>query len=140
VIDPTVNQMKRYGVISCRVDTSLLEAARLMTEEDISSLVVQDGHGYLEGIITRTDLLRAKVGSENWLEEPVHKWMSKDVVTVTTKDHLSKIARLLLENRIHRVVVVQESGDHKIPVALISDADVIYHMSKERFFTPRPIR
>jgi signal-transduction protein with cAMP-binding, CBS, and nucleotidyltransferase domain len=138
LIDPTVNQMKRYGVIGCPCSASLLDAARLMNEEDISALVVLDKEGYLQGIISRTDLLRAKTNAQNWMVELVENWMSKEVVTVESTDHLSKVARLLLQHQIHRVVAVQEENGKIRPVAVISDADIIYHMTKEQYFMPNP--
>lgn len=140
MIDPTVDQMKRYGVISCGCKATLLEAARLMMEEDISALVVIDQEGFLQGIISRTDLLRAKTRAENWMAEPVENWMSKEVVTVQGSDHLSTAARLLLEHHIHRLVAVLEEDGRLRPIAVVSDSDIIYHMAKEQYFAPNPAR
>ena len=64
--DLTVLQAKRFGVFTCSKNDTLLEAAQRMVEEDISALVVVDENGFLNGIITRTDLLKAFVSLENW--------------------------------------------------------------------------
>lgn len=129
--DPTVIQSKRLDVYSCTVTTPLLSAAQQMCEEDISALVVIDEGGYLAGIITRVDLLRARYASEQWTKQLVQDWMNRQVVTVNPKDRLSQVARLLLDKQIHRVVAVHEEGEKKRPVAVISAADLIYHMVKE---------
>jgi CBS domain-containing protein len=126
--DLTVIQAKRFGIISCEINTSLLEAAKLMVAEDISGLVVVDQHGYLEGVITRTDLLQAFQHNPRWVDQTVSEQMNKNVVTVSPQDHLGEVARLLIDRRIHRVVVVEENQGLKRPVGVISDADLLYHM------------
>lgn len=113
--DPTVIQAKRYGVYSCTGSTMMIAAARLMAEEDISALVVVDQDGYLTGIISRTDMLRARRECEDWAGQPVERWMSKDVVTVSPKDRLSQVTQLLLDRQIHRVVAVEEEYGKQRP-------------------------
>ncbi len=128
--DPTIIQAKRYGVYTCSHRVSLLKAARQMAEEDISALVVVDENGYLLGIITRTDLMRAFCDCQDWAERPVEDFMSRQVVTVSPRDHLRDVAQLLLDKGIHRVVAVQVEEGKQKPIAVISAADIVYHMSK----------
>jgi CBS domain-containing protein len=103
-----------------------------MSDEDISALVVVDEEGYLTGIITRTDLLRAREACEDWMAQPVENWMSKEVVTVSPQTPLSQVTRLLLDRQIHRVVAVEEKDGKQLPVVVVSSADLIYHMAKEQ--------
>lgn len=131
--DPTVIQAKRFGIFSCRCTTPLLSVAKQMADEDISALVVVDNDRFLEGIITRMDLLRAQKENDLWADEPVKDWMTGKVVTVSPKDRLSYVADLLLENQIHRVVAVHEEQGKLRPVAVISAADLIYHLAKETY-------
>ncbi len=128
--DPTIMQAKRYGVYTCNNRASLITTARQMAEEDISALVVVDEDGYLMGIITRTDLMRALCDGETWTEKPVEDYMSRQVITVSPNDHLHLVAQLLLDKGIHRVVAVQEENGKQKPIAVISAADIVYHMSK----------
>jgi CBS domain-containing protein len=124
----TVIQAKRFGIVSCHSGTTLSEAARQMVAEDISGLVVVDQLGNLEGVITRTDLLHAYHQNPEWGDQLVSQYMNSDVVTVSPHDHLDKVARILINQRIHRVVVVDESQGAKRPLGVISDADLLYHM------------
>ncbi|MEZ4555599.1 MAG: CBS domain-containing protein [Caldilineaceae bacterium] len=48
---------------SCHEAHTLKDAATLMNERNISSLVVVDDDGALRGIITRSDLVRSATGS-----------------------------------------------------------------------------
>ena len=124
----TVLEAKRYGVYSIYRFTPLMEAARKMVTEDISSLVVLDDEGFLTGIITRTDIVRSYMEHDNWGELPAGDYMSPKVVTVPTNATLMEVAKLLQEKHIHRVVVVREEDGKQRAIAVVSDSDLIYHM------------
>jgi CBS domain-containing protein len=127
----TVLKAKRYGVYTCHTDLSLREAARKMVDEDISSLVVVDGDGVLLGILTRVDLMRARQSHDDWGSLGVGSVMSPDVVTVRPEETLDTVMALLLDRHIHRVVVVRQEDDGLHPVAVLSAADIVYHMARE---------
>ena len=128
--DQTVLQAKRFGIFSCSQDETLQEAARRMVEEDISALVVVDKEGYLVGIITRIDLLRALTKLEDWEKLLVKDYMNNEVVTVSPQTQLTWVAELLVDKQIHRVVVAREENGKKKPVSVVSAADLVYHMIK----------
>jgi signal-transduction protein with cAMP-binding, CBS, and nucleotidyltransferase domain len=129
--ETTVMQAKRFGVITCTPQARLREAAQRMTDDDISALVVVDSEGCLAGIITRTDLLRAHVEHVEWADRTVAAAMNPDVVTIGLHAPLSEVKKLLLDLHIHRVVAVRPEGDKLRPMAVISAADLVYHMVKE---------
>jgi CBS domain-containing protein len=128
--DQTVLQAKRFGIFSCSQDETLQEAAKRMVEEDISALVVVDKEGYLVGIITRIDLLRALTKLEDWEKLLVKDYMNNEVVTVSPQTQLTRVAELLVDKQIHRVVVAREENGKKKPVSVVSAADLVYHMIK----------
>lgn len=121
---------KRLGITHCQGDESLLNVAKTMDDEDVSSVVVIDGDGYLQGIITRTDVVRMALDHpDKWRDMACCTAMTKDVVTADVKSTLEHVARLLQEKHIHRVVVVEDEGNGKLrPLAVVSDHDIIYHL------------
>lgn len=127
----TVLQAKRYGTSTCTSHAPLSVVARRMDEDDISSVVVVDDSGYLTGILTRTDLLRAIVEGENWATRTVEEYMSEQVVTVQPTTLIMDVARLLLEHHIHRAVVVEEQDGGLRPLAVVSASDLVYHMVRD---------
>jgi signal-transduction protein with cAMP-binding, CBS, and nucleotidyltransferase domain len=129
--DLTVLQAKRYGIFNCQPNTPLIDAARTMVEEDISGLVVVDQDGYLEGIFTRTDLLRAVTTSGEWYNLSVGQFMTRQVITVMPHDHINDVVALLMDRQIHRVVIVLKENEKLRPVGVISDADLVYHLTRE---------
>jgi signal-transduction protein with cAMP-binding, CBS, and nucleotidyltransferase domain len=128
----SVMQAKRFGVWTIAPDLCLKDVARQMLDHNISALVVVDDEGFLEGVITRTDLVRAAYQRDDWHKLPVQDWMIRNVVTVGLEDEMEKVMGLLIENHIHRVVAVEMEGGRPRPVAVLSAADVVYHMAQER--------
>ncbi len=127
----SVLEAKRFGVFSCHAHETMGVAACQMADRDISCLVVVDEEGYLEGLISRTDLMRACVADDDWRKAQVSDYMSRAVVTVSTEDSLDTVMRLLVEKHIHRVVAIQPEDGKLWPMAVLSAADIVYHMMRE---------
>lgn len=127
----TVLQAKRYGISTCEESAPLLAVAQRMTADEIGALAVVDASGYLKGIITRTDLLRAHLEHDDWTTQQVGNCMSRDVLTVPTDALLFDVAHMLLDNHVHRIIVVLNENGKKRPVAVISSSDLLYHMMRD---------
>jgi CBS domain-containing protein len=124
----TVTAAKRFGITFCRPETTMRDVAAKMTEEDISCLVVEDEEGYLAGIISRTDVLRAALARDDWRRTTCAEWMTRDVVTVPPDALLHEAAELMQRHNIHRVVVAEPAGERLRPLAVISSGDIVYHL------------
>ncbi len=133
----------RRDVVSIRPDASILEAAQLMVEHEISGLPVVDETGALVGVVTEHDLLRrertgAKWQRPEWLEflinpnrlsleyaqsrsRKVAEVMSVNPVTVTQDEPIARVVRLMHERRIKRVPVMH----HGKLVGIIARADLV---------------
>jgi CBS domain-containing protein len=111
-----------------KVDAALEDAERSMRERRISGLPVVDQHGALVGVISRTDVLEDGGPSMALLlrRKPsglrVGELMSSPAVTVAMTAPLVEAARLMRDNRIHRVVAVDEEGR---PVGVLSASDFV---------------
>jgi CBS domain-containing protein len=125
-------QAKRFGVWTIARDAELKAVAREMVDRNISCLVVADEDGYLEGLITRTDLVRAAHERCDWMHAVAGDYMVRNVVTVRLEDKLERVMDLLIEHHVHRVVAVEPENGKLRPVAVLSAADVVYHMVQER--------
>lgn len=125
----TVLEAKRFGVTTCKTSTTLMNVACTMQENNISALVVIDNDGFLAGVITRTDLVRACFERDDWQRQPVRAYMNADVVTVRLDDRLETVMSLLIERHIHRVVAVEVVGDKLKPMGVLSATDIVYHMA-----------
>ncbi|OGO34217.1 MAG: hypothetical protein A2W35_03615 [Chloroflexi bacterium RBG_16_57_11] len=131
-LDQTALEAKRYGIFASGRRTSLAEATQRMVEEDVSALVVTDEDGYLAGILSRIDVIRAALLHVDWGERQVEEFMNHEVVTVPMHATLRDVGEILLDHRIHRVVMVREEAGKKQPLSIISAADLVYHLAKDR--------
>jgi len=97
-------------------DQNIHDALKLMEKNKISRLVVVNGHGRnnkeLVGIITEKDIA-SRLGSSRYGNlSPSHfhvsTVMSSDIITVESSETLGKAAKLMLENQIGGIPVVDE--------------------------------
>jgi IMP dehydrogenase len=126
----TVRDVMTKGTINVQADSPLSEAARLLDEYHISGLPVVDRDGQLVGVVSQTDLLRARVIDHLWRALPglaVRHLMSAPVVTASENMPLDDAASLTEERQIHRLVVV--AADGRTPVGLLSVSDLVHEMA-----------
>ncbi len=99
-------------------ETTLSECLKLMKEKSIGALPVLK-EGIPVGVITERDIV--KLFDRINLSAPVELYMSKPVITIN-EDALAELAlRIMEENRIRRLVVVDDRG---FAVGIISNRDI----------------
>jgi CBS domain-containing protein len=121
----TVNQIlsrKGANAISVTPGTSVLEALKIMAEENIGSVVVIDEDGNFEGIVTERDYSRKVVlQGKSSTEATVEEIMSKDLPRVSPKDSVEHCMELMTDQNI-RYLPVFSGADLK---GIISMSDVV---------------
>lgn len=113
------------------VDAMLADAARLLDQHRIDGLPVVDAGGALVGVISQTDLLRARATEylwANWTALRVKHLMTSPALTIGRSQSLSTAARKMERNHVHRLVVVADE-DESQPVGVISTSDLVHEMS-----------
>jgi len=120
-------------VIAFRPDTSLQTAAELMLEHAISGMPVVDEQGRLQGMVSKTDLVRhGLTGEEAGMALPsgqhvldgttVGDVMTRHVLIVPEGASLAEAAKIMVNAGIHRVPVVSTRGHL---AGLISTSDIV---------------
>lgn len=108
-------------------ETTVLEASRLMNDNQIGSLVVTDEAGEVRGIVTERDFLRRVIAAEKTpAETPVQDVMTRDVLTCTPETRLDEIREVMREKRIRHMPVVGSEG----LVGIVSIGDLNFARSK----------
>jgi CBS domain-containing protein len=126
-------------VVTIEEETTLLESHRLMGTKRIRSLpVVKDGQ--LVGLVTRTDLMSSDPSrlasrknqeiSLKILTQPVKKVMTTPVLTVSPETELTEAAKIMLEHKIHALVVLNEQ---KQIAGIITESD-LFLMVVQKFY------
>ena len=123
-MDSVSSLVKRLPV-SVSPDTSVREAARIMYDNGVGSVIVVV-EGKPVGVFTERDLLKL-VATGVSLDARIEGVMSKNVITVKTGDSIIKAATLMSENRIRHLPVVDEKGEL---VGVISIRDIVDYLGK----------
>jgi len=123
-------------VVTCRKSDSLKFALNMINKNGISRLVVTDNDGNPVGIITRNTFLNHsnsfKKGTSKSLDYwnntklasslPVETLLFQDLLTVNLNEDLAEAARLMINNIVSGLPVVDKSRNL---VGLISKSDVV---------------
>ena len=130
----SVREVMRSGVLTCPASSPIQEVARNMTEQDVSALIVVNDSGEMVGLISRTDLVNARLYDqywENWGNLCASDIMISDVVTVQPSDSTRYASKQMMDRKIHRVVVVQEEAGRTKPVGILSITDLVREMARD---------
>jgi len=122
-----VRDVMHHGVVACQSNTPLRTVAQAMAERSIGAVVVVDGDGYLQGLVSGTDLVRAEASNREFTAMPdilPEHIMTRNVITTTPEEPLAEAVNKLIENRIHRLVVVEKHNGHQTPIGMLSVGDV----------------
>jgi|GEM_PF-365995 len=126
----TVRDAMHQGVVSCDSSVTVREAARIMNERRLRSLIIVDFDCALAGIISASDIVAAKLlnqGERAWDQLTVDEIMTNRVHTVTPDMPLTEAAKLIVDHRIHRAVVA-EAGDICNPIGILSLGDIMRYV------------
>jgi CBS domain-containing protein len=153
---PNARDLMQSHVISVDPDTPLLDVDRLFVEEEIHGAPVVDETGKVLGVITTHDLLRAvqeehdsaasgvvyyredlEFSTPGWAhrsgdfqdrlrELRAGDFMREEVVAVGPGAGVPEVARTLRQNRVHRVLVLEEGR----LVGIISITDLLSLLEK----------
>jgi CBS domain-containing protein len=113
-----VRDAMRVGVITCRPQTTLADASRMMVGYGTHSVVVSDpgDPSATWGIVSALDVARAS--AEGSLETTAGAVATRDVLTIPTSASLKEAAAIMSQHRVSHLIAVQpETGD---PVGVVS--------------------
>jgi CBS domain-containing protein len=141
-----VKDVVKKHVIAAVADDNLQEALDMMAENRVTALPVLDRRGRCEGILSASDIIeatrdlnaeqhdlgRVDETSYQWLIEAmaehdmtrhvVGEFMTRNVTTVNGEDLLVDAAHEMLQQRVHRLPVVDAKG---LLQGIISTMDVL---------------
>ncbi|MEM0017447.1 MAG: CBS domain-containing protein [Candidatus Korarchaeum sp.] len=119
-----VSEIMNRNIITMKPEGTVYEAAKLMKENNIGSIVVMDG-GELKGIVTERDLITRYIAMEDGRrpeEVKVSEIMTKNPITIRDNTDVDEAARIMIENNIRRLIVVNYDG--KV-VGIVSSRDIL---------------
>lgn len=131
--DVFVAQLMTSEPKTVRADTLVEDAANLMLEDGIGSVLVVDDDDRLAGILTNTDFVKIVAERKPKDETPVSEYMSTDLMTTDAQEPIEAVANRLLEAGIHHMPVVDDDGT---PIGIITTTDLAAYVST--VYSPSP--
>jgi CBS domain-containing protein len=115
-------------LITAKRGTLIAKIAETMTKKDISSVIIVDGKGKLDGIVTKTDIT-AWYGATKGAYK-VQEFMTAKPVTVTPSQSVFLAASLMAEHAISRVVVVADKENKPAGIITVADMTMMSRLLK----------
>jgi CBS domain-containing protein len=121
----TVGEVMTPNPISITESASLAEAAGILDSKKITGLPVVDENGCLVGMLSQTDLVRARANQhlvDNWPGLAVGQVMTRPALTIDSGISIEEAAKQMDHRRVHRLVVVDAADS---PIGIISTSDLV---------------
>jgi CBS domain-containing protein len=116
-----VSEVMHKGVSSVQIHDSIKKVASLMKREDIGAVPVYKNERPV-GFVTDRDIVVSCLAEGASTDHPVSQAMTRDIITVREKDDLTLASKLMRENQISRLLVIDEGNR---PVGMITLHDII---------------
>lgn len=146
----TVADLMTTPVMTIPQETSLREAARLLTGCHISGAPIVDGDGRCLGVLSSSDFITVAGKDEKGAKEAspktcfispwgemididesqdseIRRYMKAPLVTVTPATLVGECARQMVDAHIHRVLVLAEDDR---PCGIVSSTDILAAVSR----------
>jgi CBS domain-containing protein len=117
--------------ITIEQDATAASAVRLLEENEISGLPVVDRDGALVGVLSQTDIVRARAVANLWSRWPgirVRHLMHAPALTADKSMSMEEAAQLMEAAHVHRLVVVDD--DQTTPIGVISTTDMVRSLAR----------
>jgi len=127
--DHTISEVMTPNPTTVEPSTPVLEAARVMKQQDVGPVPVTEGER-LVGVVTDRDIvLRVVAEGKDPQSTTVGEIASGDLVTIDPQQGLDEALRLMAEHQVRRLPVVEEDG--KL-VGILAQADIALEGSDHR--------
>jgi len=127
--DHTIRDVMTSNPTTVEPSTPVLEAAKVMKQQDVGPVPVTDGDR-LVGVVTDRDIvLRVVADGKDPQSTTVGEIASSDLVTVDPQQNLDEALRLMAQHQVRRLPVVEEDG--KL-VGILAQADIALEGADQR--------
>ncbi len=117
----SVKDIMKTGVVTVKTNTSIRDAAKIMYENNIGSVIIVNELNNIVGIFTERDLVKVvALGID--LDTPIKNVMTTNIIVAQPNDDITTIAITMLEKGIRHMPVVNK--DNSV-IGIISIRDVL---------------
>jgi CBS domain-containing protein len=125
----TIRDLMTSNPTTIEPDKTVVDAAKLMRDEDAGLIPVVEGQKLIATITDRDITIRVVAEGKDATSTSVRDAASTRIVTVDPDQNLDEALQLMAKNQVRRLPVVEEDG--KL-VGIVAQADVAKHTSDEK--------
>ncbi|KAB7516059.1 CBS domain-containing protein [Halosegnis rubeus] len=107
-------------------DMLVEQAAKLMIDSDVGSVLVVEDDNQLAGILTRTDFVHIVAGQKPKDQTPILAYMSDTPVTISAQASVADAADLMVESGVHHLPVVDDDAGL---IGIVTTTDLAAHIA-----------
>jgi CBS domain-containing protein len=111
--------------ITCGPNATVQQAALIMTDNEVGSIIVTNESKKPLGIITDRDLRKKIATGIVPLETPVSEIMSSPVVTVSPNMTVADVQILMIRHKIHHLCITEDGTSNTPAAGVISEHDLL---------------
>jgi signal-transduction protein with cAMP-binding, CBS, and nucleotidyltransferase domain len=120
----TISDIMRKKLETIEELASVQKAAKKMKDRNVSSLVVVDGNGKPQGLVTERDLVtKVCINDVNTSTVINKEIMSSPLITIDSKLSPSVAADMMLQNNVRHILVTDDKYDVNKPIGIVTPLD-----------------
>lgn len=125
-----VRDLMTVGVLTCSLETPIVELTRILLERELEGAVVLDDRGHAAGVVSRDDLVRA-YAEDDYQALTAEEVMHADVPQVPPDIPLSAAAKIMQDQNRRIVFMMHHAGGIEYPAAMLSYNHLLRQLAAE---------
>jgi CBS domain-containing protein len=130
-----VRDLMHVGVMTCPADTSVVEATRILLDQNLESLLVLDENGHTAGVFGRHEAVKAYIDQENhsgdWQTLTVADVMHANILEVPPDIPATTAAQIMLDEDTRDIYLLHHAGGIGWPAAMFRFDEVLRYLGAE---------
>ena len=127
-----VRDLMNIGVITCRINTPLVEAVAILLREHLDSLVVLDEQGHAVGLLGREEAVaayaRSCATSQTCATLTAADVMRPEIPEIPPDIPAAAAAQIMLDQGVRGLYLMHHDGGISWPAAVLRVEDVLRHL------------
>ncbi|MDX9715528.1 MAG: DUF294 nucleotidyltransferase-like domain-containing protein [Dissulfurispiraceae bacterium] len=105
-----IGEILNRDVVTIEKSSSILETARIMVDNRISSIIVVGKDGEPEGIVTDRDMREKVVARAEDVAKPISTIMSLPLIQIDSRDYCYEAVLKMIRHKIHHLLVIKDGS------------------------------
>ncbi len=111
--------------VTCPPHHTIREAAEIMTEKEVGSIIVVNSQSHPMGIVTDKDLRKKAATGRTPLDAPIQSIMSSPVITAHPSITVADVQMRMVRHKIHHLCLTEDGSDATPVVGVLTEHDLL---------------